>query len=148
MCSRPDAELFHVVAHGGDTTRMLAGSIAQIRDNVFDFAKGNEIAQSFLAGIEPDGLAVVLGDVGTKEFFRFEARGEEVHVVYERVGDVGGSESSGKLGLPDALGKPRAGGNAADVFFEIGGQTCGLLARSFGTNGNKDSFVVASANEF
>src|SRR5260370_27695414 len=27
MCSSPDAELFHVVAHGGETTRMFDGSM-------------------------------------------------------------------------------------------------------------------------
>src|SRR5260370_38888277 len=132
MRSRPDAELFHVVAHGGDTARVFAGSITQIRDDVFDLAKGNEIAQSFLAGIKPHRLALVLGDVGAKEFFRLETRGQEMQVVQERVGYVRGSESSGKLGFPDALGKPSAGRNPAEVFFDIGGQTRDLFALIFG----------------
>jgi hypothetical protein len=148
MRSRPDAELFHIVAHGSDTAGMFAGSIAQIRDDILDFAEGNEIAQSFLAGIKPHGLALVFGDVGTKEFFRFKARGEEMHVVHERVGNVRGSKNSGKLGLPDALGEPRARRNTAEVFFDIGGQTRDLFALIFGGDGNQDRFVKTAANEF
>src|SRR5258708_30426113 len=107
---------------------MFAGSIAQIGDDVFDFSKGNEIAQSFLAGIKPRGLAMVFGDVGTKEFFRFKARSEEMHVVHERIGNVGGGKNSGKLGLPDALSDPRTRRTPAEVSLHLRAQQRDLLS--------------------
>jgi len=91
---------------------------------------------------------MVFGDVGAKEFFRLETRGEEMHVVHERVGNVRGGKSSGKLGLPDALSEPRARRNPAEVFFDVGGQTRDLFALIFGRDGNQDRFVEAAANEF
>src|SRR2546427_13023666 len=147
MRSGPDAEFFHVVAHGSDAAWVETGSIAQISDDACDFAKGNEIAQSFLAGLKPHGLALVFGDVGAKEFLRFETRGEEVHVVYEGVGNVRGGKRGGKLGLPDALGEPRAGRNPAEVFLQIGGQARNLLELIFGRDGDKDRLIEAAANE-
>jgi len=39
MRSGPDAKLFHVVAHGSDAVRVDTGGIAQIGDDVLDFAK-------------------------------------------------------------------------------------------------------------
>jgi len=71
-----------------------------------------------------------------------------MHVVYERVGNVRGGESCGKLRLPDALGKPRTRRNPAEVFFDIGGQARDLFALIFGRDGNQDRFVEAAANEF
>jgi len=71
-----------------------------------------------------------------------------MHVVHERVGNVRGGKSSGKLGLPDALSEPRARRNPAEVFFDVGGQTRDLFALIFGRNGNQDRFVEAAANEF
>src|SRR4029077_18980141 len=88
----PDAEFFHIVAHGSNATWVSTGRIAEISDDVFDFAERDQIAESFLSGIAPHGLAAVFGDVGTKEFFGLEASGEEVHVINEGVGDVGGGE--------------------------------------------------------
>src|SRR5260370_16464883 len=64
--SGPDTELFHVVAHGRHAPRVQVGSIAQISDDVFDFAKWNEIAQSFLPGVKPPGFATLFGNVGAK----------------------------------------------------------------------------------
>ncbi len=145
--SGPDAELFHVVAHGSHAARVDAGGVAQIGDDVCDFAKGNEIAQSFLAGIKAHGLAAVFGDVGAKEFFRFEACRQEMHVIDQGVGDVCGSEGGGELRLPNALGKPSAGGKTAEVFLEIGGQAGDLFVLILGRNGNEDRLVEAATEE-
>ncbi len=146
--SGPDAELFHVIAHGGHAAGVDAGGIAQISDDVSDFAERNEIAQSFLPGVKPHGSAAVFGNVGAKEFFRFEARGEEMDVIDERVSDVGGGESGGKLRFPDALGKPGAGGKPAEMFLEINGEAGDLFKLIFGRNRNEDRFIEAATDEF
>src|SRR6266481_4048786 len=146
--SGPDTELFHVIAHGGHAAGVDAGSIAQISDDVFDFAERNEIAQSLLPGVEPHGLATVFGDVGAKEFFRFETRGKEMDVIDKRVSDVCGCEGGGKLRLPDALGKPCAGRKPAEVFLEISCQARNLFALIFGRNRNQDRFVETAADQF
>src|SRR5690348_313246 len=98
---------------------MNTGRFAQEGDDLFDFAEGNDVAQLLLAGIEPHTFAAVLRDVRAKQFFRLESGGEKVHVVHERVGNVGVRKSSGKLRLPDALGKPRAGGTLSKMFFQV-----------------------------
>src|SRR3989440_9947442 len=146
--SGPDTELFHVVAHGSHAARVDASSVAQIGDDVFDFAKRNEITQSFLPGVKPYRLATVFGDVGSKEFFRFEPRGKKMHVIDERVGDVGGGQGGGKLGLPNTLGEPGTGRKPAEVFLEIGSQTRNLLALIFGRNRDQDRFIEAAADQF
>ena len=144
----PDAEFFHVVAHGCHAARMHAGRIAQIRDDLCDFAERDEIAQRFLPGIKPDALAAIFGDVSAEELFGFKSGGEKVHVVYERVGDVGGSEGSGKLRLPHALGKPGARRALPEMFLEIAGQAGDLLELVFGRDGDENWFVEAAADEF
>src|SRR5438034_1917882 len=79
---RPDAEFFHVIAHGGHATRVDGGGIAQIGDDVFDLAEGNEIAESFLPRVKPHGLATVFGNVGAKEFLdRKSTRLNSSHTV-------------------------------------------------------------------
>src|SRR2546429_4589546 len=87
---------------------MNAGCIAQIGEDVFDFAERNEVPQGLLAGIEPHTFTAVFGDVSAKEFFGLEPGGEKVHVVHERVGDFGLGKTAGKLRLPDPLGEPSA----------------------------------------
>ncbi len=146
--SWPDTELFHVIAHGRHAAWVDTGSIAQIGDDVFDFAERNEIAQDFLPGVQPHGPATVLGDVGAKEFFRLETRGEEMHVVNKGVGHVRGGKCRGKLWLPNTLSKPRAGRKPAEVFLEIGGQTRELFALILGRNRDQDRFVEAATDEF
>jgi len=59
------------------------------------------------------------GEVSTEEFFGLEASSKEMHVVNERVGNVCGAKSGGKLGLPNPLGEPRAGRQPAEVLLEI-----------------------------
>src|SRR5580658_1300543 len=102
----PDAEFFHVVAHGGHAAGMYGRGIAQIGDDFLDLAERDEIAERFLAGEEPDALAAVFGDVGTKEFLGFEASGKKMDVVDEGVADVCRGKRGGKLRLPNALGDP------------------------------------------
>src|SRR5258708_19633505 len=104
MRAGPDAELFHVVAHGGDFARVGAGSIAKISDDILDFAKRDEIAQSFLARVKPYGLATVFGEVGAEEFLGLETSGEEMHVVNEGVGHASGGQSAGGFPLPSTPG--------------------------------------------
>ena len=104
----PNAEFFHVVAHGGHAAGVNAGGIAQIGEDVFDFAERNEVAQGLLAGVEPHTFAPVFGDVSAKQFFGLEPGGEKVHVVHERVGDFSLGKNAGKLRLPDPLGEPGA----------------------------------------
>ena len=145
--SGPDTELFHVIAHGRHAARMEAGSVTQVRDDVFDFAKWNEIAQNFLPGVKPHCFATVFGDVGAKELFRFEARGKKMHVIDERVGHVGRGQGGGKLGLPNTLSEPGAGGKPAEVFLEISSQPGDLFVLIFGWNRNQDRFIEAATNE-
>ena len=88
----PDTELFHVIAHGGHAAGVFAGGIAEIGNDVFDFAEGNEITKGFLPGIKPDGLATVFRNVGAEKFFRLEAGGEEMHIVDKGIGYIGVGE--------------------------------------------------------
>src|SRR5215470_4072452 len=118
----PDAKLFHVVAHGGHSAGMNAGGIPQIRNDVLDFAKWNEIAQRLLPGVEPHAFAAVFGDVRPEEFFGFESSRKEVHVVDQCVGDAGGSKCGWKLWFPDAFGKPRSRRASPKVFFKVSRQ--------------------------
>ncbi len=143
----PDTEFFHVVAHGGDAAGMNAGGIAQVGDDVFDFAERDEITQGFLAGIEPHALAAVFGDVSAEEFCGLESGGEKVHVVHEGVRDVSGGQNAGKLRLPNALGKPGAGGTCIKVCFEIASKAGDLFELVFRGNGDEDGFVKAPADE-
>src|SRR5206468_6953335 len=70
MRSRPDTELFHVIAHGSDATGVDSGRIAQISNDLLNFAEGNEIAESFLPRIEPHGLATGFGDISARKLLR------------------------------------------------------------------------------
>ena len=146
--SRPDTELFHVIAHGSDATGVDSGRIAQIGDDVFDLAKGNEIAQRFLSRVKPHGLATVLGDVGAKEFLRLEASSEEVNVINKRVGDTSGGKRGGKLWLPNALGEPSAGRQLAKVLLQVGGQASNLFVLIFGRNRDQNGLVETATDEF
>jgi len=99
---------------------MKACRFAKIGDDFFDFAEWDEIAKFLLAGIEPDALAAIFRDVGSKKLFRLEARGEKVDVIDKCVCDVCGGKCGRELRLPNALGKPRACRKTAEVRFEIG----------------------------
>src|SRR5215471_20510991 len=144
----PDAKLFHVVAHGGHSAGMNAGGIPQIRNNVLDFAKWNEIAQRLLPGVEPHTFAAVFGDVRPEEFFGFESSRKEVHVVDQCVGGAGGSKCGGELWLPNALRQPRSQRAPPKMFFEISGKARELLELIFGRDGDKDRLVEAAADQF
>jgi hypothetical protein len=61
--TRPATELLHVVAHGGKTVRMGLSGLVQIFHDVVDGVPGNQVAQRFLTGDEPNGLTLVLGNV-------------------------------------------------------------------------------------
>src|SRR3989441_480991 len=142
----PDAELFHVIAHGGDAAGMEARGVTQVSDYVLDFSKRDEITQRLLAGIEPHALTAVFRDIGAKQFFGLEAGGKEVHVINERVSDICGGQRAGELRLPHALGKPSAGRELAEEFFEIDSQARDLFPLIFGRNGNQDRYVEAAAD--
>ena len=144
----PDAELFHVVAHGRHAAGMNAGRFAQEGDHLFDFAEGDDVAQLLLAGVEPHAVAAVLCDVRAEKLLGLKAGGEEMHVIHQSVGHVGGSEGRGKLRLPDALGKPCAVGPLPKMFFEIAGKSRDLFKLVFGRNGDKNRFVEPAADEF
>jgi hypothetical protein len=126
---------------------MKAGRFAKIGDDFLDFAKGNEVAELFLAGIEPDALAAVFSNVGAEKFFGLKSRGEKVDVIHKRVSNVCSSKRGWKLWLPNALGKPRAGGKTAEVLFEIGGKARDLFALIFRRNGDENGFVKSAAHE-
>ena len=143
----PDAEFFHVVAHRGDATGMEICGVPQIRDDLFDFAEGDEVAQRLVARIEPHGLAAIFGDVVSEKLLRLEAGGEEVDVIHKRVGDVCGGECGWKLGFPDTFGEPSAGGKLAEMSFEIGGEARDLFSLIFRRDRNQNGFVKAAANE-
>jgi hypothetical protein len=83
----PDAEFFHVIAHGGNSTGIASRGVAQVGDHLFDLAKRDKISKGFLAGKEPDALAAVFGDVGAEEFLGLEAGRKEMDVVDESVAD-------------------------------------------------------------
>src|SRR5215471_7270030 len=144
----PDAKLFHVVAHGGHSAGMNAGGIPQIRNNVLDFAKWNEIAQRLLPGVQPHAFAAVFGDVRPEEFFGFESSRKEVHVVNKRVGDAGGSKCGWKLRLPNALRQPRSRRAPPKMFFEISCESCDLLELILGQDGDEYRLVEAAADQF
>ncbi len=146
--ARPNTKLFHVVAHGGNAARVSTGGVPKISDDVFDFAKRDQIAQRFLPRVKPHGLAAVFGDIDAEEFFRLEAGGEEMHVVDKGVSDVRGGKSGGKLRLPYALSKPCAGWSPAKVFLEISGQARNLFTLIFGRNRDEDRLVEAATDEF
>src|SRR2546430_3451230 len=146
--SRPDAEFFHAITHGSNAARMDGGGIASISNDVLNFAEGNEIAESFLPGIEPHGLATVLGDVGAKEFLGLEARGEEMHVVNQGISNIGRGKRGGKLWLPNALGEPRAGRWLAEVLLQVGGQASNLFVLIFGRNRDQNGLVETATDEF
>src|SRR5579859_4701891 len=127
---------------------MNIGSLAQKGDDLLDFAKGDDVAQLFLAGIEPHAFAAVFGDVRAEEFFRLEAGGKKVHIVHKRVRDVRIGEGRWKLRFPNALGKPGPGGPLSKMFLQVAGQAGDLLALVFGRYGNEDRLVKSAANEF
>ncbi len=127
---------------------MDGGGIAQISDDVFDLAKGNEIAQRFLPRVKPHAFATVFGDVGTKELFRFETGREEMHVINQSVGNIRGGKRGGKLRLPNALSEPRAGRHFAEVLLQIGGEACNLFVLILGRNGDQDGFVETATDKF
>src|SRR2546429_6624092 len=127
---------------------MNAGCIAQIGEDVFDFAERNEVPQGLLAGIEPHTFTAVFGDVSAKEFFGLEPGGEKVHVVHERVGDFGLGKNAGKLRLPDPLGEPSACWTRPKMLLEIAGQARDLLQLVLGRDGDENGLVEAAADEF
>jgi len=71
-----------------------------------------------------------------------------MHVVNERVGNVCGAKSGGKLGLPNPLGEPRAGRQPAEVLLEIGAEARNLFVLNLREEWNQDRFVEAATNEF
>jgi hypothetical protein len=127
---------------------MKACRFAKIGDDLLDFAERNEVAEFFLAGIEPDALAAVFCNVGAEKFFRLKSRGEKVDVIHKRVSNVCGSKGGWKLWLPDALGEPRAGWTTAEVLIEIGGKARDLFVLIFRRNGDENGFVKSAAHEF
>ncbi len=126
---------------------MEAGGIAKIRDHVLDFAKGNEIAQRLLAGIEQDALAAIFSHVSAKKLVRLEARGQEVNIIDQCVGDVCVRQRGRKLRFPDALGQPGSRGGIAEMLLKIDGQTRDLLALIFRRNRDQDGFVETATDK-
>src|SRR5260370_22926528 len=94
--------------------------------------------------LESRGCARGFGDICAKEFFRHGARGEEMDVIDERVSDVRGGESGGKLRFPDALGEPGAGRKPAEVFLEINAEAGDLFQLIFGRDRNQDRLIEAA----
>jgi hypothetical protein len=127
---------------------MNAGRIAQIGEDVFDFAEWNEVTQGLLPGIEPHTFPAVFGEVSAKQFFGLEPGGEKVHVVHERVGYFGLGKNAGKLRLPDPLGKPSACWTRPKMLLEIAGEARDLLKLVFGRDGDENGLVEAAADEF
>jgi len=127
---------------------MEACRFAKIGDDFFDFAEWDEVTKFFLARIEPDALAAIFRDIGSKKFFGLESRGEKVDVIDKRVCDVCSGKGGRELRLPNALGEPRAGRKTAEVFFEIGGKSRDLFALIFGRDGDENRFVKSAAHEF
>src|SRR6266478_6667812 len=115
----PDAELFHVVAHGGHLLRVGTGGFLEIGDDLLDGAERNEVAKGFLAGDDPNGLTVIFSNVIGEQLLRLEARGEEMNIVENGVSNVGLREDGGELRLPDTLGEPGTGGALAEVMLDI-----------------------------
>ena len=144
----PNAEFFHVIAHGSHAGGMNGGSFAKIFDDIDDFAERDVVTERFLAGEKPDALAAVFGDVGAEEFFWFETGGKKMNVVDESVVDSGGGQCRGELRLPDALGDPGACGATAKMVFKIGRETRDLFALILRGDGDEDGFVETAANEF
>ncbi len=143
----PDTEFFHVIAHRCHAARMQSCRIAQVGDDLFDFAEGDEVTERFLTGEEPDALTAVFGDVGAKEFLGLKSSGKKMNVVDQSVVDGGCGKRGGKLRLPDTLGDPGAGRTMAEMFFEIGGQAGDLFALVLGRDGDENGFVKAAADQ-
>src|SRR6202022_607548 len=144
--ARPDAELFHVVAHGRHAIRVRVCSVAQVRGDLLDGAEGNQVAQYFLAGNQADGLTFVLGDVVTEELLGLKAGGKKVNVVEHRVADVGVGQDRGELRFPNALCKPCASRTLAEVVLDVIGEANDLHPLVRGGNGDQDRLVKPSAH--
>ena len=145
----PDAEFFEVVAHGRESARMLARGGAQKVGGFADFAKGNQIAERFAGRgaaftVWPRSSASVVA----VELLELESGAEEMIVVDERVVDAGGSERRRDLGLPDALGEPRAARTNAKMLFDVSGKAGNLFASVFVGDRDQDGFVEAAADDF
>src|ERR1700737_2402728 len=135
----PDTEFLHVVAHGSHLVGVRAGGFLEISDDLVDGAERNEVAKNLLSRNEANSLAVIFRDVVGKQLVGLEACGEKVDIVENRGAYVGFGETGRQLRLPDALGKPCAGGTLAEMVFEIVGETDELhaLVRSGYRNENR-----------
>src|SRR5262249_36539588 len=89
----------------------------------------------------------IFGDVRAEKFFGFKSGGKEVHVIHKRVGNACRCKSSGKLRLPNALGKPRSQRTPPKMPFEIGGKSRELFELILRRDGDKDRLVEATADE-
>src|SRR5258708_401574 len=79
--ARPDAKLFHVVAHGRNLAGVRAGGFLEIGDDLLNRAKRNEVAKNFLARDEGNGLAVIFRDVVGEELVGLKAGRGKMNVV-------------------------------------------------------------------
>src|SRR5271170_3426537 len=111
----PDAELFKIVAHRRETTRMLVRRAPQEVRGFSHWAKREQIAQRLQTGKNVDGVALILRAIVTKQLIELEARAQEVIVVHESVLHAGGCKRGWKLRLPNALGQPRSFGSSAKM---------------------------------
>src|ERR1700730_14335139 len=144
----PSAELFHVVAHGGDAIGMGREGVAQVSDGFVDGVPGDQVTQGFLPGNDTDGLALVFGNVIAKELGLLETRGKEVDVVENGVANVAFGEDRGELRFPNAFGKPGAGWAATEVLLDVIRELHDLLVLVGGWDGNQDRLVKSATQHF
>src|SRR4029077_10501534 len=145
--TRPNAEFFHVVTHRRHAAGMQSRCFAQVGDDVFDFAEGDEITERLLTGEEPNALAAIFGDVGPKELLGFKAGGKKMNIIDEGVANAGGGEGEEKLRLPNTLGDPGARRMTPEVGFQVAGETGDLFALVLMRDGDEYRFVKAATDE-
>src|SRR5579864_3260837 len=145
---RPDAEFFHVVAHGCDAAGMLAGGVAEKFDDLVRRAKGNEIPKGLETGNQTNGLSLILGNECSEELAGVESSVEEVVVVDESIFHSRGGKNRGQLRLPNTLGEPRAARALSKMKRNIIRQALNLLTRILSGDSNQNWLVKTAAQEF
>ncbi len=144
----PDAELFHVIAHGGHMIRVRPCGFLQVVNHLLDGSEGNQITKNLLPRDEAYGLAVIFRDVIGKKFLRFKAGREEVNVIKHGVADIGFRKHRSELWLPYTFGEPGARGALAEMMLEIVGKPDQLHPLVSGWDRNENGLVKAAADHF
>ena len=126
----------------------LGAQLAEVGGRLFGWAEGNQVAQSFIDGEEPDALAVRLGVVRAMQLVGAKSAHEEMSIVDEGVFHTGVGEIGGDLGLPHALGEPQSRRGRAEAPLEILAHAADLLEAVGAGQGREDRLVETREQKF